>query len=132
LLTLPPKYREIVVLRDVEGLSGEEAATLLDLELTAQKSRLHRARQMLKVSLAALLQDGESESASDCPHLRARLGSLEGKPVDRTVCEEIEEHLSECEACASSLGQLREAAGLCRRLPGDDVPLPVQRAVRAA
>lgn len=36
--------REIIVLRDLEGFSGEEAAALLDLSLPAMKTRLHRAR----------------------------------------------------------------------------------------
>ncbi|HEV8660088.1 MAG TPA: sigma-70 family RNA polymerase sigma factor [Thermoanaerobaculia bacterium] len=36
--------REILLLRDVEGLSGDEVATMLGLTLTAMKTRLHRAR----------------------------------------------------------------------------------------
>ncbi len=36
--------REVVVLRDVEGLSGDEVAQVLGLGLAAMKSRLHRAR----------------------------------------------------------------------------------------
>lgn len=41
---LGPEDREILVLRELEGLSGSEAAALLGLSLAAQKSRLHRAR----------------------------------------------------------------------------------------
>ena len=41
---LAPEDREVIVLRDLEGLSGEEAARVLGLELPALKSRLHRAR----------------------------------------------------------------------------------------
>lgn len=41
---LAPEDREVIVLRDLEGLSGEEAARVLGLELAALKSRLHRAR----------------------------------------------------------------------------------------
>lgn len=39
--------REIVLLRDIEGLSGEEVATMLGLTLPAMKTRLHRARLRL-------------------------------------------------------------------------------------
>ncbi len=39
--------REILTLRDLEGLSGEDAAGLLGLSLPAMKSRLHRARMTL-------------------------------------------------------------------------------------
>ena len=44
---LPPKLRAPVVLRDVEGLSTEEAASVLDLGEGAFKSRLHRGRMAL-------------------------------------------------------------------------------------
>ena len=36
--------RELLVLRDLEGFTGEEVAAMLDLSLAAMKSRLHRAR----------------------------------------------------------------------------------------
>lgn len=42
--TMTKDEREILVLRDIEGYSGEEVATILNLSLTAMKSRLHRAR----------------------------------------------------------------------------------------
>lgn len=42
-----PEEREVVVLRDLEGLSGEEAAEVLELSVAAMKSRLHRGRLRL-------------------------------------------------------------------------------------
>jgi len=47
--------REVLVLRDVEGLSGEETAAALGLPLAAMKSRLHRARLELKARVEAAL-----------------------------------------------------------------------------
>jgi RNA polymerase sigma-70 factor (ECF subfamily) len=47
--------REVLLLRDVEGLSGPETAAALDLELAAMKSRLHRARLELKARVEAIL-----------------------------------------------------------------------------
>jgi RNA polymerase sigma-70 factor, ECF subfamily len=44
LAALDPTDREVLLLRDVEGLSGEETASLLGLSVAAMKSRLHRAR----------------------------------------------------------------------------------------
>jgi RNA polymerase sigma-70 factor, ECF subfamily len=44
-------YREVLVLRDLEGLSGEETAAALGLELAAMKTRLHRARTQLRAAL---------------------------------------------------------------------------------
>lgn len=45
--TLPDRYRTVLILRDVEGLSTEEAAVRLSLTPNATKVRLHRARQAL-------------------------------------------------------------------------------------
>jgi len=47
--------REVLMLRDVEGLSGEETAAALGLGLAAMKSRLHRARLDLKGRVEAIL-----------------------------------------------------------------------------
>lgn len=49
---LPPAYREIFVLRDVEELDTAEVATLLGVREGVVKIRLHRARQALRTLLA--------------------------------------------------------------------------------
>ncbi|MBI3636572.1 MAG: sigma-70 family RNA polymerase sigma factor [Candidatus Rokubacteria bacterium] len=51
---LPEEYRIVLVLRDVEGLSNEEVAETLGLTVAAIKSRLHRARLVLRQKLAHL------------------------------------------------------------------------------
>jgi RNA polymerase sigma-70 factor (ECF subfamily) len=48
---LPPGLRSAVVLRDVQGLSGEEASNVLGLSLASLKSRLHRGRVLLRKHL---------------------------------------------------------------------------------
>ncbi len=48
LARLPADYRLIVVLRDVEGMSNEEAAKVLGIGVAAVKSRLHRGRMFLR------------------------------------------------------------------------------------
>ncbi len=54
LSTLPPEFRAAVVLCDVEGLSYEEIAQILDAKLGTVRSRIHRGRAMLRERLAAL------------------------------------------------------------------------------
>ena len=49
---LEPTYREVLLLRDVEGLSASEVAEVLGVSVQAVKSRLHRARQKLRDALA--------------------------------------------------------------------------------
>lgn len=48
---LPETYRTILVLRDVEGLSTDEAAEVLGVTPNAVKVRLHRAHQALRTLL---------------------------------------------------------------------------------
>jgi RNA polymerase sigma-70 factor (ECF subfamily) len=48
---LPPSFRTVFVLRDVEGLSTEETSSALDLSVPAVKSRLLRARLQLRERL---------------------------------------------------------------------------------
>ena len=49
---LPPIYRVPVVLRDIEGLSTEEASAVLNVKTQTLKSRLHRGRLILRQRLA--------------------------------------------------------------------------------
>jgi len=51
-LRLPEKYRVVVLLRDIQQLSTEDAASALDLSIPALKARLLRGRLMLRESLA--------------------------------------------------------------------------------
>ena len=52
---LPPIYREVLVLRDLEELNQEETASALGINVTLVKVRLHRARMMLQKMLAPYL-----------------------------------------------------------------------------
>lgn len=50
--SLEPMYREVLVLRDVEGLSAPEVAEALGLTAEAVMSRLHRARMAVRELVA--------------------------------------------------------------------------------
>jgi RNA polymerase sigma-70 factor (ECF subfamily) len=52
---LKPEFRAVYELRDLEELPGEEVAARLGISLTAMKSRLHRARSMLRERMDAAL-----------------------------------------------------------------------------
>jgi RNA polymerase sigma-70 factor (ECF subfamily) len=45
---LPPSYRSVILLRDVEELTTEEAAQILDISNDLVKQRLHRARMAIR------------------------------------------------------------------------------------
>jgi RNA polymerase sigma factor (sigma-70 family) len=48
LATMAPEQRAILVLRDLEGMSEEDASTLLEAPIGTVKSRLHRARSAFR------------------------------------------------------------------------------------
>ncbi len=50
---LPNKYRVVLVLRDMEGLTAKEVGTIMGLNERAVKSRLHRARLFVRRELSA-------------------------------------------------------------------------------
>jgi RNA polymerase sigma factor (sigma-70 family) len=50
---LPPEQRAVLVLRDIQGLSGAATAQALGLSRTAMKSRLHRGRETVRSRLRA-------------------------------------------------------------------------------
>lgn len=49
---LPPEYRAVFILRDIEGFSNAETGESLGISVAAVKSRLHRARLALRGMLS--------------------------------------------------------------------------------
>jgi len=67
---LPPGFRTVFVLRDVEGLSTEETASALDLSVPAVNSRLLRARLQLRERLGRYFQKRVIGDGKHCKALR--------------------------------------------------------------
>jgi RNA polymerase sigma-70 factor (ECF subfamily) len=62
--TLPPHYRIVLMLRDMEHFSTRETAEMLDLPESTVKMRLHRARLMVRRELVGNPVDGGGRDAS--------------------------------------------------------------------
>ena len=58
---LPIAYRAPLILRDIEGLTTEEAAAVLDIREAALKSRLHRARLAVRRAIDESLGESHDE-----------------------------------------------------------------------
>jgi RNA polymerase sigma-70 factor, ECF subfamily len=63
-LNLPIRYREVIVLCDLQEMSYVEAADALSCAIGTVRSRLHRGRQLLAAKLSASEASGESTRAS--------------------------------------------------------------------
>ena len=77
---LPPGYRTVFVLHDVEGYEHNEIAEIMHCSVGNSKSQLHKARMKLRERLR---QDRHSESAAD--------SLSEDQPLDEKETEETEE-----------------------------------------
>jgi RNA polymerase sigma-70 factor (ECF subfamily) len=62
--TLPSKYREAFLLRDIEEMPYEEVAKVLDVPLGTVKSRVNRARLMLREKLQPRMEEQNALSKS--------------------------------------------------------------------
>lgn len=60
---LPKKYRMVLVLRDMEGLSAREVGAVMGLTERAVKSRLHRARLFVRRELSGPQASGKTAAA---------------------------------------------------------------------
>jgi predicted DNA-binding protein (UPF0251 family) len=100
-MRLRPKYRVVVMLRDIEQLSTEEAAQTLGLSVPALKARLFRGRLMLREWLSKYFTEpGEGgKSVITCDQFMAELEDyLEGQSAVE-VRQQLESHLSHCRIC---------------------------------
>lgn len=132
--TLDPEQREVLVLRDVEGLTAPEVGQVIGVSVDAVKSRLHRARLAVRQHVAPMLgitMDTVPSSAlcPDVPMLFSRY--LEGE-ITPDVCAQMETHLERCGGCRGACESLRRTIALCRATPAPEVPASVVDFVRDA
>jgi RNA polymerase sigma-70 factor, ECF subfamily len=104
LASLAPEDREVLVLRDFEGLDGEHAAAVLGVDLPAMKSRLHRARLRLMATMRSL-EEGivardREVSGMRCSDVIAVLSDYLDGDLGATDRARVESHVQGCTVCA--------------------------------
>jgi RNA polymerase sigma-70 factor, ECF subfamily len=77
---LPDAFRTVFVLREVEELSTAETAALLDLREVTVKTRLHRARALLRKGLEAGIRDAYPFGNTRCDRIVAAVFERIGSP----------------------------------------------------
>lgn len=129
---LEPEYREVLLLRDVEGLSAAEVGEVTGLSVAAVKSRLHRARVAVRDRLAPLLAPPGAAAAGPggCPDVVGLFSRhLEGE-IGPEACAAMERHVAACPSCQSACESLRQTLRLCGAAPSPDVPEPLRESIR--
>jgi RNA polymerase sigma-70 factor (ECF subfamily) len=131
---LAPVYREVIVLRDVEGLTAPEVAEVLGITVDAVKSRLHRARLAVRDALAPLLgvrRDApRRRRARACPDVLTLFSRhLEGE-ISADLCAAMERHVERCARCREACASLQRTLQICRTLRAPQVPESIQQSIR--
>ena len=130
--SLAPDSREVLVLRDIEGLTAPEVADITDTSVDAVKSRLHRARASVRELLEARLGAEQLARRPDCPDvLTAFSKKLEGD-LAPTLCADLERHVDACAACRGACESLKRALATCAHLVAQPVPEDIKQSVRQA
>jgi RNA polymerase sigma-70 factor (ECF subfamily) len=133
---LDPKYREVLLLRDQEGLTAPEVADVLGISVQAVKSRLHRARLDVRERVAPLLGVQvmpEPEPGAPCPDVPRLFSRYLEHDIAPSVCATMERHLETCPRCRAACDSLKRTLALCRTSASAvAVPADVQASVKVA
>jgi len=129
---LPPDYRLILVLHDMEELSDRDIAEITGLRLGTIRVRLHRARLFVRKQLAK--QDHHrvrrqvarppvavpaQSRERRCKEMFAELSNYLDDELDDSLCQELEKHMDGCEPCKAFLSSLENSIQQCRTAPNE-------------
>ncbi len=125
LAAVPPAYRMILVLHDMEELSTAEVAQITGLRVGTVRVRLHRARLMARRFLAEVAKGvvpgsigihavAEEARTQRCRSLFAALSDYMDGLIDDAMCDAMDRHLNQCKPCLAFLDSLKQAVAQCR------------------
>lgn len=127
---LPPQYRIVLVMRDMEGLSDDEVGEITGLKPGNVRVRLHRARLFVRKELMKeLSRNGnaksrarravppEAKKPASCKALFAELSNYLDEQLDDSMCQRLEQHLDGCEPCKAFLATLEATIHELRSTP---------------
>jgi len=132
---LPPQYRIVLVLRDMEGLTDEEVAEITGVRSGTVRVRLHRARLFVRKELTRMwMSRGEKRAPAKtqssgqlrparCKAMFAELSDYLDEQLDDSLCEKLERHMSDCGPCRAFLATLEATIEQLRK-PSADCRLP--------
>jgi RNA polymerase sigma-70 factor (ECF subfamily) len=128
---LPPQYRIVLVLRDMEGLTDDEVAEITGARPGTVRVRLHRARLFVRKELMRTWAPGNRKTALARTHLDetlrpvrckamfAELSEYLDEQLDDSLCQELERHMEGCGPCQAFVASLEATVDYCRKSAGD-------------
>ncbi len=136
ILRIPASLRIALVLHDMEELTTEQVAEILDLREGTVRIRLHRARLAVRKQMNEILgaaagapnhadpiAKGSKRSRSkggkrpaECQDLFANLSEYLDGRVEPLTCDQMRAHIEACPSCVAFLRSLRTAIDRCRSL----------------
>ena len=129
---LPPEYRLILVLHDMEDLSDSDISEITGLRPGTIRVRLHRARLFVRKKLAshqrvAVSAEARHVSAPNnnhsrprrCKEMFAELSNYLDDQLDDSLCDELEKHIQGCDPCQAFLSNLEASIEQCRTAPNE-------------
>lgn len=123
-LALPPQYRIVLVLHDMEDLDTDLVGRILSIQPGAVRVRLHRARLLVRQEMAKLLrkvpEPRPSKSpvrrSAQCREIFANLSEYLDGNLEPESCERMRRHIEACPACVAFIHDLKLAIDRCRAL----------------
>jgi RNA polymerase sigma-70 factor (ECF subfamily) len=150
-LHIPVQLRLVLVLHDMEELTTDQVAQILDLQPGTVRVRLHRARLSVRKEMNRMLEAAPSHTTdrepdrtkakgkrtkggqrpAECRELFSNLSEYLDGRVEPRSCEEMRGHIEACPACIAFLRNLRVAIDRCRSLeiPCDSALAPRLRSI---
>ena len=120
-LRIPPQYRLILVLHDMEELATDEVARITGLSENTIRVRLHRARLFVRKELSARKAETAStrpaksarrsaatEPSQSCREMFASLSDYLDQRLTDSMCAQLEKHMSGCVPCQAFVHDLKQ------------------------
>lgn len=133
---LAEEHREVLLLRDVEGMSGEDTARLLGVGLAAMKSRLHRARAALKAEVERSLQIVPLRDTTIVARTTEDLATWAkhraSERLSSVRCAELERRLADTDDDSAEARALQRLLSTCAMLGECQLPPELESSLQGA
>lgn len=107
--SLPERQREVLALKELEGLSYDEIAEIMGMNRNSVAQLISRARINLRDALRGTALASIAASSADCERALPLIASREDRQLDPGDDAWLSAHLSGCETCALAIEAMAEA-----------------------